>query len=331
MVLRKVMVVVGVIDSYSKIQVSAAWTKSELIINPNFIYQLKKSDIVEINSALQSCVKLPFTDITINNFTLLNFSQTIRQKFLPQLETGIGVLLLKGLNTCDYTLDELSKIHWGLGLYFGRAQLQYGKLMLRIEDAGYDFYHPQARNNNTSGKLWFHNDSCDITAMMGIREAKFGGESQIVSSVAIHNKMVEEYPELVPELYQPYYQTYRNIANVPNKKLFYTKPVFEFDGSRFSCDMTRPTITNAQKLEGVPKLSAKQIKALDILEEYAECSELCHQFFLDPGDILYVNNHLLLHARQAFEDYDEVDKKRLLLRLHLSRDNNLVVGEQSHV
>ena len=310
------------IVSDSKIQIPAAWTKSELITNPNFIYSLTNSDITELNSAMHNCAELSFTEITLHNFKLLNFSQTIRQKFLPQLETGIGVLLLKGLNASEYTLDQLTKIHSGLGLYFGRAQLQYGKLMLRIEDAGYDFSHPQARNNNTSGKLWFHNDSCDITAMMGIREAKYGGESQIVSSVAIHNKIIEEYPELVSQLYQPYYRTYRNIANISNKKLFYTKPIFDFDGTNFSCDMTRPTINNAQKLEGVPKLSAKQIKALDLLEEYAECSELCHQFFLDPGDILYINNHLLLHARQAFKDYDEVDKKRLLLRLHLSRDNN---------
>ena len=36
------------------------------------------------------------------------------------------------------------------------------------------------------------------------------------------------------------------------------------------------------------------------------------------GDIQFVNNHTVVHAREAFEDYQEWDKRRHLLRLWLS-------------
>ncbi len=42
---------------------------------------------------------------------------------------------------------------------------------------------------------------------------------------------------------------------------------------------------------------------------------------LEPGDIQFIHNHQILHARTAYEDYEEPDKKRHLLRLWLSPPN----------
>ena len=38
----------------------------------------------------------------------------------------------------------------------------------------------------------------------------------------------------------------------------------------------------------------------------------------EPGDIQIIYNHTLFHDRMSFEDYDEKDKKRHLLRLWIS-------------
>ena len=41
------------------------------------------------------------------------------------------------------------------------------------------------------------------------------------------------------------------------------------------------------------------------------------RFRLEQGDIVLVNNYAVAHSRGAFEDYDEPDLKRHLLRLWL--------------
>ena len=39
---------------------------------------------------------------------------------------------------------------------------------------------------------------------------------------------------------------------------------------------------------------------------------------LEPGDMQWISNHSILHARDGYEDPPDPDQKRLLLRLWLS-------------
>jgi hypothetical protein len=39
---------------------------------------------------------------------------------------------------------------------------------------------------------------------------------------------------------------------------------------------------------------------------------------LEPGDIQWLSNHSILHARTAYDDHPEPGRKRQLLRLWLS-------------
>jgi hypothetical protein len=42
---------------------------------------------------------------------------------------------------------------------------------------------------------------------------------------------------------------------------------------------------------------------------------------LEPGDMQFLHNHQVLHARTAYEDHPEPERKRHLLRLWLSPPN----------
>jgi hypothetical protein len=42
----------------------------------------------------------------------------------------------------------------------------------------------------------------------------------------------------------------------------------------------------------------------------------------EPGDIQFVNNHICVHGRTAFEDFTDESRKRHLLRLWLSVPNS---------
>jgi hypothetical protein len=70
----------------------------------------------------------------------------------------------------------------------------------------------------------------------------------------------------------------------------------------------------------VPRLSRSQDEALDVLAAVAE--ELSIEMALEPGDIQLLNNHVIYHARTAYEDDPEPGHDRLLLRLWLSMPNS---------
>ena len=68
-------------------------------------------------------------------------------------------------------------------------------------------------------------------------------------------------------------------------------------------------------------LSAVEVEALDILDSIVQRPELRIDMMLEPGDIQPANNHLVLHSRTSFEDFEEVEKRRKLLRLWLKMPN----------
>ncbi|HEX3417707.1 MAG TPA: hypothetical protein VHT21_15080 [Stellaceae bacterium] len=59
----------------------------------------------------------------------------------------------------------------------------------------------------------------------------------------------------------------------------------------------------------------------NLRREQRAAEELCFEMSFAPGDIQFVNNHVIYDARSAFEDDDE-GHDRLLLRLWLSMPNS---------
>jgi hypothetical protein len=65
------------------------------------------------------------------------------------------------------------------------------------------------------------------------------------------------------------------------------------------------------------------------LHELAE--ELCFEMSFAPGDIQFVNNHVIYHARTAFEDDPAQRADRLLLRLWLAMPNSRALPDGHEV
>jgi hypothetical protein len=64
----------------------------------------------------------------------------------------------------------------------------------------------------------------------------------------------------------------------------------------------------------------EQWEALDMLSNLAD--ELSFEMSFAPGDIQFVNNHVIYHARTAFEDDAVSGHDRLLLRLWMAMPNS---------
>lgn len=80
------------------------------------------------------------------------------------------------------------------------------------------------------------------------------------------------------------------------------------------------------------RLTLAQIEAMELLESIANDPSFHLQMDFAPGDIQFLNNGAILHAREAYEDHEHPDKRRHLLRLWLaahefvSVDDGLRVG-----
>lgn len=70
---------------------------------------------------------------------------------------------------------------------------------------------------------------------------------------------------------------------------------------------------DVQRPAGFPELSAKQSEVLDLIESIANGNKLTLD--MELGDMTFINNHALLHSREAFEDIG--DAKRHVVRLWL--------------
>jgi hypothetical protein len=164
--------------------------------------------------------------------------------------------------------------------------------------------------------LAFHSDRSDVTALLCCQPAASGGETKVVSSLRLHQELLQNYPDLMECLYQPFYYAKALWEKYSADDLVYPMPVFTVKDGHFACRYLRPLIDRAYANHPTLSLSSKQQAALAKLEELANHHLLNVELCLAVGDLLLINNHTTLHARNAFVDH--ADAKRLLLRSWLA-------------
>ncbi|KAK9416792.1 hypothetical protein SUNI508_09490 [Seiridium unicorne] len=68
----------------------------------------------------------------------------------------------------------------------------------------------------------------------------------------------------------------------------------------------------------VPKYMPEQVEALYLLDRIIPLEDYCYTMELERGDIRLLISFVTLHSRTPFEDHENPDKKRHLMRLWLS-------------
>ena len=229
---------------------------------------------------------------------------------------GRGFVMLRGLPVHQWSHQDIIRAYWGIGAWLGEAVSQNASAHLLGHVINQRNMASQStRIYQTDRSLSYHSDSCDIVGLLCIRTAKHGGTSSIASSAAIHNHLLEEEPAALEALYSEFICD--RYDEIPVGKLaYYSVRVFnEIDGKLVCCGMD-PDIRSAQRLQDVVPLTAEQCHALDAFQNAAKALAL--NMTLEPGDMQFVNNHVVVHAREQFEDYPEPEKRRYMVRLWLS-------------
>jgi len=140
----------------------------------------------------------------------------------------------------------------------------------------------------------------------------------VISSIALRDEVQRLRPDLIPVLQGTWYHSYQATQD-PIQPPYYRCPIFGNDPVHFCARTNRKNTDAAQRdFEDVPRLTAAQKEALDLFDQLMPSDKLCYSMQLEQGDMQLLNNYVTLHSRTPFEDYEDPDKKRHLLRLWLA-------------
>ncbi len=307
---------------------ASAWRRAELEREDDWVLHLTPAHQAEILAAERA---LAAQGVRGGEFTRAEFPLPTLAPLLDQamhsLEHGRGLVLLRGLPVDRHDEERAARLLWGIGLYFGRGLKQLPRvnlggykdnLIAHITDQGYDYSKPNAIGSGTSAEQMPHVDGSDVVALLCLRPAlDGGGVSRVVSSMAIHNTLLAEAPEVLAQLYDGFHHDLRgDVSNPDAPQVTPRVPVFSYCQGVLSCNFNSKTVEQAAAKLGRP-LSPRERTALDAMLKLALDPSYAIEMHFATGDLQLVNNYTVLHSRTAWVDPADPLEKRLLLRLWL--------------
>jgi hypothetical protein len=264
------------------------------------------------------------------------------------LESGRGLVRISGLPVARWNTALLRRAFWGIAAHLGTPLWQNtsGECLAEVKDetgtgavvtGGGSGPVPSARaRSRSTGPLRFHTDKCDVLALCCASNGIAGGVSRIVSSVAIHDAMAAEAPELLATLYQDFWRMRpadeegeQGAARLFRMPVFARGPDLDGRGGDFTSQYSRTYVEMAHAEPGVPPLAPAQVAAMDKLAELAE--RLCFEAPFEPGQIQLMNQHVTYHGRTAYADDAAAGARRVLLRIWLAVPQSRALPESCAV
>ncbi len=238
------------------------------------------------------------------------------------LEEGRGFVVLEGLPLDRFSPAVAPAAYWLIGQALGIpfAQNVEGTLLYDVRNTGKSLTEG-ARFSVTSYESSFHTDNSfgesilDIVGLLCLQTARSGGVNQIASGYSVYRVLRDAYPDALAVLRRPFHIDRRGGVR-PGQAVTIQLPVIEETGQGLLFRYLRYWIEVGHDKAGVP-LTAAQVAALNTLDEVLRRPDLRVEFALKRGQMLFLNNRWLLHNRTAFEDYEDPQQRRHLVRLWL--------------
>ncbi|ARP93223.1 TauD/TfdA family dioxygenase [Bordetella genomosp. 13] len=299
-----------------------AWTAEQVRQDNSWMLRLTPQAIQGVRDALAYAKSHPKPLLAMeqSDFPLPPASRDALARAIATTQGRWGMCLVKGFPVDEWTEDESRLAYWGMSLYVGvgRTQNRASQFINDVRNEGGEYKVKGGRGYNTNAGLDFHQDSCDVVALLCRRTAKSGGQSKVVSSIALRDAVRRRRPDLIPVLEGPFFHSYQGTQD-PSQPPYYRCPIFGSHPEFFSARTNRKNTVAAQRdFSEVPRLTPQQEEALDLLDELLPSDELCYSMELERGDLQLLNNYVTLHSRTPFEDHDDPDQKRHLYRLWLA-------------
>ena len=297
----------------------SAWTVADFASPADYTIELSTAHLRDVDRAIRRMKNagLGLDDLQREHFECPSLRPVI-DEVRREIADGRGFVVVRRLPVEDYSKAELGMIFWGIGTHLGRglSQSVLGDRLGHVKDFSRE--DPLARAYRNKQELSPHTDSADLVGLMCLRDAQSGGVSRLTSAVTVHNVMLAKYPEALERLYRGY--VFHRRGEEQPGELPYTPhrvPVFSNIEGNISARYVRTYVEAGEAAAGGP-MDEAGLSVLDRFEEVTKRPELMLEFTLRPGEMYFINNYTILHARTAFDDGDaEEDQRRHLLRLWL--------------
>ncbi|NKB59650.1 MAG: hypothetical protein GKS00_25305 [Alphaproteobacteria bacterium] len=240
-----------------------------------------------------------------------------------QIYDGIGFAVIDRLPVEQLEKDISKKLYWLLMSMISRpvAQSWKGTMVYDVLDTGKkSLAGSGVRSSKTNGGQSYHCDNTfnlppDFVGLMCLQTARKGGMSGLISLETVYNLLLEEFPDVIPRLYEPFYFD-RQMEHAPDDQRCSYKPVFESDGRRLFANFNPRRVEHGYELAG-KEMEPDTREAIQALQQVSERSGLGKSFEFERGQIQIVNNKRMAHRRTAFRDWPEPDRRRHLVRIWL--------------
>lgn len=298
----------------------SAWTAEQFSAARNkWHHHLSRADVDELVAVAETNLGRPLESLVRADFDFQQL-QPLIQRMRDELNGGLGVFQLRGLPVEELGEELSTLIFWALGRHIGDSfvtQNPKGDLFTHIRNTGKRPGDFGVRLYETGAPLEYHTDGPDIVGLLCLCGAKSGGESVIASSMAVYNTMLSECPELIGLLYKDYPHDLRD-QHPPGTPPVRRWPIYDYWEGNLSCRFVPSRIWDAPKRDGVEALSDVEDQAIRTMVEIASRPTHMVDMEFQPGDMQFLQNSVVIHARREYEDYPEAERRRHLLRLWLN-------------
>jgi len=298
----------------------ADWRGPALEKSHDWIHHLEPAEIEDLGECLRA---VQSRGLRMDQITRADFALPVLAPKLARIRRevlhGRGFVMIRGLPVERYSKLEAAILYWGIGMHLGQAVSQNAKghLLGHVRNLGHSMTNTSQRGYASTEALRYHIDEADIVGLLCLQPSMSGGESTIVSSIAIHNAIMQEAPELLRLLYQPYYIDRR--GEVPEgAKPYYPMPIFAYHEGKLTTWLSPQYTTSSQRFDEVPRYTQAQWDAMHLVEKLADDPRFRLNIAFGRGDIQFLNNYVVLHSRTEYQEYPEPERKRHLLRLWLA-------------
>jgi hypothetical protein len=303
----------------------AAWIGPDIQNDPAWVYRFDAAALAEIDAALTHArrhgARVPFGR---EHFPLPRLAGVL-DAHLAEIERGRGFKLLRGFPRAQYSDAACELVYWGIGVHLGTpvSQNARGHLLGHVRDEGRTHADPNARGYQTNQRMDFHTDllPVDVLGLFCLRTARRGGASKLTSALTVHNVLRAERPDLLEALYGTFHIDWRGEEPAGEPPLFSLPMFSECDGRVSARINSLPYYESAARHGARYAPTPLQREALQAVQAIANRPELMLTMDFQEGDIQLINNHTMLHAREAYEDHPEPGRERHLLRMWIAVDD----------
>ena len=287
-----------------------------------YLVRIPDECVAEMESVLGELRRAPVPTLLLSpeHFALDACARRMKD-VRARLDEGPGFVLLDRLPLDRMSRQEAVDLYWLLGnlLEPPVAQEWKGTVIYDVRHDGQSFTE-NTRGALTPAGLEMHNDSSmgeappNYVSLMCLATARSGGMSIVSSALAAHNYFLSERPDLLRRLYEPFYRDHQEYQAADAAATNF-RPVFAWDGQIRTRFNARHTFRGYEKTGRV--LDEAGAEAVTLMENFLADPGNRLDLWLEPGQIQILNNRVIVHGRTPYEDHDEPDRRRHLVRLWL--------------